>query len=365
MSYRRQFSKTISIPVSISISDPSASGENVSRSGGSVSINVNGTSRRYSIGSNGGGHSDSISHSETIDVNIEVDTNPFDSSIHSANNNVDLLTTAVGAVSTAQVASIHESSRKVAKTIITGFFKNIQADISSQMLELKQKVEARLIHLQEQAQTLMDKEKQMQNDYLRTKTRYTKIFEDLNKELENRVKALDEPVFATVEHITGETHRMLSSDFTETASVAAAENTVLNNRIGVALAKKRANEAIRQAVDFLQIQKQTDLAIRKSTISSVKGSDASYYLPVCFFEANDKDGVLRDCTYDKAHLPASVEKQIDDRVFFNKEAQTEMSESDRENVERYFKANVQSVYQDSTSEHDIRVMNTINKLFAV
>lgn len=366
MSYNRHFSKDFEIPLSVSVSSPSASASQdgrLSTSRGSVTIYYDGRQHTIPIGVNSGGGSRDLSFTETIDVDIEVDTEPFDNSIVDCKENVGLLTGSVAATETAQVASINENSKKVAKTIITGFFKNVQADISSQVMQLSQKVDSRLMHLREQAKTLLAKKEQMENDYQRTKARYIKIIEDLNRELEHRIRALDEPIFKMVSTVEGESERMINADFAEIASVIAKENTSLSAQIGSAMTKKRAKQAISQATEFLRIQKMTDLAIDRSTISGMRAENGEWFLPVCFFEASEKGGVVRkDCAYDKNHLPKEVVGKIDDAIFSNPDRKIEMQPVERENVEKFIKASLQEAANASTTPHDMRVVNTISKL---
>lgn len=368
MSYRRHFSKDFNIPLDISISDPHYSTDSEGKlshiSSGSVHVNFNGQTFNYSIGGLGGSESHDLSNYETVDIDIEVDTDLFDQSIADCNKHVNVLTGSVAATETAQVASINENSKKVAKTIITGFFKNVQADISSQILQLSQKVDSRLMHLREQAKKLQAKREQMENDYQRTRARYIKIVEDLDKELEHRVKALDEPIFKMVSSVEGESERMINADFAEIASIIAKENTALSAQIGAAMTKKRARQVIRQAADYLRIQKLTDLAIDRSTILGVKSDEGEFFLPVCYFEANEAGGVVwHDCAFDKEHLPQTVEGKVNDEIFSNPDLVLAMQPVERENVEKFFSASVQEAFQASSTPHDIRVVNTISKLF--
>ena len=352
----------------ISISDPSYHTDNEGKvsghSTGRVHVDFNGYNFSYVIGLNGGTDHHDLGHAETVDVDIEVDTDPFDESVSSCNNHVNALTGSVAATETAQVLSINENSKKIAKTIITGFFKNVQADISSRILELSQKVDSRLMHLREQAKMLQSKKAQMESDYQRTRARYSKIIEDLNKELENRVKSLDNPIFRMVSNVETESERMINADFAEIASIIAKENTALSAQIGVAMTKKRAKQAISQAVDFLKIQKMTNMAIDRSTISGLKAEDGGYYLPVCYFEANEAGGVVvHDCAYDEERLPHEVSSKIEDEIFSNPNKVMTMLPVEKENIEKYFSASIQEAFQASSTPHDERVINTISKLF--
>ena len=169
MSYSRSFSKTIAIHYSGSVSYPA------SQSGGSVSYS--GTAY------------------EDVVVNINVDTDAFDSSVRHCNNSVGALTGAVVATEGAQVASIRQNAIKIGQTIVDGFFSTVRSEISQQITELKNRIDADLIHLNELAKRCVDKQRQMESDYNRISGRYLKIFSDLDNELDNRIHEIDRPVF--------------------------------------------------------------------------------------------------------------------------------------------------------------------------
>ena len=330
---------------------------------GSIKINFNGDKNRIDIGYDGESDNHDLSHDETVEVNIDVDTDPFDTSVSGCNNNINLLTGSVAATEAAQVASINESSKQVASTIITGFFKNVQSEISTKILELSQRVESRLMHLHEQKKRLVALKEQLESEYQRVKARYTKTITDLNKELENRVKAIDEPIFKMSALVDKSNKRMLDTGSAEVSSIVASENSVLTSQILAASAKKRAQRTMTQALDFLSIQKQTDKAIKLGSITSVKAGDYEYYLPVCYFETTDRGNIVNQlCAYDKKQLPEQVVQGVADNVFLSNNTQTH-SDLEQENVKKFFNAMMQNAYNNSNSEHNLRVTNTISKLF--
>ncbi len=400
MSYTEQFEKNINIPLNVEVEEPLVRIKNriVLRGGsffvmdknghsvpdteydhvevvgtdirdfltlrqGSIKINFNGDKNHIDIGYDGESDNHDLSHDETVEVNIDVDTDPFDESVTGCNNNINLLTGSVAATEAAQVASINESSKQIASTIITGFFKNVQSEISTKILELSQRVESRLMHLNEQKKRLVALKEQLENDYQRKKSNYTKIITDLNKELENRVKAIDEPIFKMSALVDNSSKRMLDTGSAEVSSIVASENSVLTSQILAASTKKRAQRTMTQALDFLSIQKQTDKAIKLGSITSVKAGDYEYYLPVCYFETTDKGNIVNQlCAYDKKQLPEQVVKGIADNVFLTNNTQAH-SDLEQENVKKFFNAIMQNAYNNSNSEHNLRVTNTISKLF--
>ena len=340
MSYSRQFSRNVTVYYSGSVSYPA------SEHGGRVSYSGTAT--------------------ETVYVNVDVDTDAFDDSCDSCKGHIDALTTSVAATEAAQVASIRENSRTVADTIVQGFFKTVRSGLSTQILELSQAIEAKLMHLKAQSQELLAKRKQMESDYHRKRSQYTKLFNDLDKELENRVKALDQPAFKMAEQTQAETDRMLTNDALGIAAMAAAENAELNAQLSAATIRSRGNQAMQQAIEFLSVQKYADRAILQSTISGISAADATFYLPVCYYESVMPGGATtRECSYDENRLPASIVQQVQNEIFAAKRANDtdHLPSDERQQLEDYFSEYLNNDFATRHTEHDSRVRATISKMF--
>ena len=152
----------------------------------------------YPASENGGSTTVTVYYTEyvPVDVNIHVDTDPFEAGVAKCNSRVNLLTTTVVATEVAQIASIASNAKKVGSAVVEGFFKTIRSEISQQIMELSQKIDSHLIHLRELAKSCAARQKQMETDYNRISTRYSKIFNDLNNELSNRIYELNKPAFS-------------------------------------------------------------------------------------------------------------------------------------------------------------------------
>ena len=198
MSYSRDFSQIISVPYSGTVKYPA------SQNGGFIS---------YS----------GTAHEEVV-VSVNVDTEMFDTNVNNCNYAVSGLTTSVETMNAAQCVSIFESSKKISDSIINGFFKTINTDIQTYIVELQQRIQAKLALLRKQKDLLLEKQENMKEDYHRTSKRYQKIFEDLNKELENRIHQLDQPVFSLVSNINQQTGRMSDSDVLHNATTFYKES---------------------------------------------------------------------------------------------------------------------------------------------
>lgn len=335
MSYNRSYSETITVSGSktVSLSYPA------SQSGGTVSETV------Y------------FTESVPVNVNIHVDTTPFDSSVVGCNNNVNILTGAVVATETAQIASIEKNARKVAGSIIEGFFKNVRFEISSQITELTQKIDAHLMHLRELAKQLLAIKEQMGRDYNRTANRYTKIFGDFNNELSNRIHQLNKPAFAfkqqTDKHAIGSSE----SELINTVTVFGSESGGLQAKISASIAKKRTLDAINQANTFLRKQKKLERTINRSMQN--ENTEAVRFSPVCFIETIDEQNQVNRFLYQPDYLP-----EIQKNNIFESLASKQwdiISKEKKEMILPYFNSELHNAYSSANSHND-RVKETIMKI---
>lgn len=329
MSYSRTFKKTISVHYSGSISYPPSE---------------HGGTKSYS------GYVD-----ETILFDVEVDTRPFDKSVDNMKNQVNLLTGSVVATEAAQVASIRESSRKVGKTIVDGFFNTVRFDITSQIASLKIKVDSLLLQLNELAKRCKDKERVMTVDYQMISARYTKIFEELNRELENRIYALDEPVFKMVEK-SGEINSELTKHI-GVPTVHASENARLHSKISAALTKREAANTIGKAKQFLEVQYRTDRLLDNCLIEG--GQKADHLAPYIVMESSTPHRTTDTDVYcseflegvDRNALAAKAEIKDGNGMMCN------------EKVADYFNAELAGCFANDASEKGKRVAAMVNKLY--
>lgn len=333
MSYTRSYSETVSKTIDVSWGP--------SENGGSKSVSVD----------------------IPVNVNIYVDTNPFDRSVQHCSTNVDLLTGAVVATETAEIASRKRTSNKVAKTIIGGFFSYIRSEISQQISELTQSTDAQLMHLKELMQTCISKQKQMENDYIRISSRYAKIFDDLNSELSNRIYELDKPAFAFKKETDCQKIRTSENDLVNTVAIFGSESSDLQSKIGASISKKRAFDTLIKAKMFLWQQKKLNNTIQQSMHNeSVEGS---VFTPVCFVESNnfnnqiDKD--VHNTNFFSELNEKSAKNSLIEHFSSNAIKWTKISPSEVKNISLYF--NIELNANISNNElHSTRVREMVQKI---
>ena len=130
-----------------------------------------------------------------IDVDITVDTIPFDNSVGKAGNRIDLLTGAVAAMNTAQVASVKSAAEKVSNSLTNGFYNLIQHDVTSKQAESQSLLQSKVGILLEDSKALKSAHERMERDLERLKAHYGAIFKGLDEDLDKRIKELDRPSF--------------------------------------------------------------------------------------------------------------------------------------------------------------------------
>lgn len=387
MTYTRHFSKTIHVPVKLEykefefIYDSKGDIERDYKGDfkikkGYIYINVDGCELKYDLPlekrfrtfdgpfDKTGRLKEKFDVDEVVDVNICVDTDEYDKQSAITANNVILLTGSVVATESAQVESIHENAQKIAKTIVKGFFSTVKSDISTQITEQYHRVEALLVHLKTQAEELNRKQIQMEKDYHRTAARYSKIFTDLNNELENRVRQLDLPVYTLQENISFEANRMLNGDFAGMASVANRENLMLNSQIEAACQRKQTEGTI-DSIHHLLISEQQNNNTLSHVMLCPDFPEGIAYLPVCFAEYEEDKGVMKRQVLMDAHtLPMQqVNEQIVNSCLVADSEYGSFGQKEREKVLPYLEKMVQNAYQNKTSEHDERVKKLTIQMF--
>lgn len=319
-----------------------------------ITVHYSGTTS-YPASQNGGTTSYSGTVSETVTVEINVDTNRFDNSVRVCNANVDGLTLAVAATEAAQVASIRKNAEKVGTTIVNGFFKTIQSEISQQLSELTSRIEATFIHMKKMSERCNEKLLQMQSDYHQLTERYGKIFQELNKELENRVFELDKPTFIFKRDCDAINDRAFCGDFATTAIVSNKENCNLDATLGVSHVKNTAYEAIQKANTFLLKQKHTENVLKNSILS--ESQDAFYYAPVCYFETKEGEIINK-----KTFVPQDLQTINNQELIAKVEDKNYDKSEEMKQISVNFNNEV-SAYYNTSNSHDNRVRDYITQLF--
>lgn len=296
----------------------------------------------YPASQNGG--SVSYSGTEPVYITIDVDTDVFDASISHCNNAVNGLTTAVVATEAAQVESKRKTSMQIAAAIVKGFFEYVGADLSQKMKELASKCESLFFALMGHKENCLSKSKQMQEDYNRISKRYSKVFEDLDKETISRIEILDKPTFHFANVAQTVVNRSSSTELLGISTISANESLKLETILSCSHVKQQANTLIAKANDYLQGTYRLNNSVRDMLYDVSEGRDI--LIPILFVEsvANSDNKETKIIASDRKHMKLndSMNSQLRSK-FMSKEIEWDnISSVDFEKIISYLNTDVQS-----------------------
>ena len=215
---------------------------------------------------------------EPIDIYLEIDDNPYNSSVHDCSKHIESLRNSVVACNAAEVAHKIASTQQIGKHISKGFLGYITASLDMQNMEECSNVEAVVAELQSQSDELANRKLVMIDDYDILTTRYSAVFENLDRELVQRIHMLMEPCFRFVESSRKEQLRNTDSSLSAMALVGHKEQLDVQARISAITVKQRAAGLIESAKQYLLGQKQLASHIEHVLIGGCK--NARWMLPV-------------------------------------------------------------------------------------
>lgn len=296
----------------------------------------------YPASQNGG--SVSYSGTEPVYITIDVDTDVFDASVEHCTDAVNALTGAVVATEAAQVESKRRASKQIASSIVKGFFEYVGADLSQKIKELASKCESLFFALMGHKENCLSKSKQMQDDYNRISKRYSKIFEDLDKETVSRIEVLDRPTFQFAETAQNLIDRNSNTELLGISTISANENIKLETVLSCSHVKQQASILLNKANNYLQGTYRLANSVRDMLDESQ--TEEEILLPVMFVESviNSENKETKIIGTDEEFTPSgeSIDSQLRSK-FMSKDVEwDDMKTDDFEKVISYLNADVQS-----------------------
>ena len=301
------------------------------------------------------GGTKTVDYEEPVYITIDVDTTAFDLSVADCNGSVDGLTGAVVATEAAQVEAKREASKQIASSIVKGFFQYVGADLSQKIKELSSRCESLFFALMGHKDNCLAKTKQMQDDYNRISKRYSKIFEDLDKETISRIEVLDKPTFQFADTAQSLIDRSSDTDLLGISTISANENIKLETVLSCSHVKQQASILLSKANEYLQGTYRLSNAVRDMLYESRDGEDI--LLPVLFVESvvNADNRETRILGTDAEYMPSGqkVNSQLRSRFLSQDIEWSAMEDRDFEKVLSYVNAQVQ------TGQMDERTLKTM------
>lgn len=331
---------------------------------GSVSVS-------YPASEHGGSTTAHYSGSVPVSIRVDVDTEPFDASVQDCSASVGNLNGAVVAMNAAQVASINQASEDISSHVVSGFFGMIKSELSQNMAALLAKFKAVFELLTSNAKRVEKQQIVMQDDYQRISGRYSKIFSDLDEELEKRVAALDKNVFEISRRIQGEQLNNETARKVAQFVLGTNEDDILQQELLIANTKAKVLGAM-QSLSGNVVQQAVYSNQVKSIVEDKKAQEARQsFVPVIFTESSSLDSDKESTSY--ACFASSVsddsvvqiENSVKSYFLSNPEESLSLTEDEKTKTGDSFKLLAEKEFSGKTDEKSIRVYEMIKTLAGV
>lgn len=244
-------------------------------------------------------------------IPCSVDTAPMAAELQSVSNHVKGTTAAVVTMQTAVIAAENKGTNKVCSNVNRGFFTLMRSQISQKIANKQSRVEALIMQLGQQKRQLLSIKTNMEREYGRIAERYLRIFTSVNKELESRIRQIDQPVFELVnKHMMTSSNRMNALSGWVTTS--QAEGITQSQQILVSKMKHNAQVALEQSTEFLSQIGEQRVLTGKVLISNPMGNESkTCQIPVVIWETlNDNSGIPRT----EVNTPEALAKIQSDQI---------------------------------------------------
>lgn len=225
---------------------------------------------------------------EPVYISVYVDTEGFDRGVDDCSLSLNRLNSAVIATNVAQVESKRRTSAKIAKSIVKGFFNYVTSDLSQKMKELSSRCESLIVALMGHRDACLKKGDQMRDDYSRITKRYSKVFEDLDREMETRIETLDGATFRFKAEAESVIDRNSLTELLGLSTISASENLQLGIVLSCSHIKSEANKLLYKTSDYLYGTYK--LANSISDMLENRSGSCDVLLPMIYVETNSTIG---------------------------------------------------------------------------
>lgn len=314
-------------------------------------------SETVTLSVNGHSTSKTVVLEEPVDIYVEIDDNPYNSSVRECGGHIESLCDSVKKCNAAEVANKIASTQQIAKHISKGFLGYITSSLDIQNMEEASNLEALFAELQAQSVELDNRKAVMTDDYEILTTRYSALFENLDRELAQRIHMLMEPCFRFVLDSSKELSRSTNSSLSAMALVGHKEQLDVQARVSAIRVKQRAGELINSAKCYLLGQKQLAKKIEHVLIGGCK--NARWMLPVVVIKKVGAEGgsetevVMNEKTARMGVSEWKVRQNVQNTSL------PVMTQEEKHRIGKHLEREIQGL---GSSEHDKRVAGMMRKL---
>jgi len=305
-------------------------------------------------------HRVSIPWEEEIHAIINVDTQPVDHAVSTTLSNVRSLESGVIAGAALQEQAKAAGALAVGEATILGFSTLIFSEIDQQLKVLQSSIEAKSGLLVAEKNAVGERDQQFAGDFERIKGRYADLFNELNRELDRRIRAIDEPVFSLVQKEFRDRITAGLNASPAEAVVFAGESQNSRETLILGFIKRRIVQLLDHVQRFLRLQLVARQKLADAALNRNAGKLATLSLPVVALRwgrAVENPPLELFSGFVGAKV-AIDDSQLNQR--FEDGPDLILQSHEKESVERHLFNLVQEVSAEA-SEHDTRVAEYIRR----
>ena len=213
-----------------------------------------------------------------IVVNVNIHNESFNASVDESVGKLETLTGAIVGFKTANVAVKKANEQVISGCVTSGFLNMIEQNINLQNAGMEADMHALAGELTQQCKELIHKHEVMTKDFNRIKSRYSGLFETINKEFKNRMQALINPCFGFVSQVRAEQERRANSNLLSMATIGGKETD--SARIAIQSSKMKHNAKLLIGASKRYIDDNRSMNRAFSTFSIDGNSSETFYAPV-------------------------------------------------------------------------------------
>jgi len=245
------------------------------------------TQVRYPMSKSGG--SMTVNWSETINIVVHVNDDPFQHSVENLKDHIDGVTANIVATEAAQVATKYACAEQISNTMVQGFSGLIRSEIEQQMTELKLTLPPRFVEMQQFMVRFKALKEQMDKDFYRIVSRYQKLFSDLDTELKLRIGVLDQASFVLQKNVDSLLINKEASHAVAGASLGLREQSIAQNRMLTWKLRQRIMSMIQSTHRQVTASANLSTALKK-IVSFGDATRALVYAPFLYYVADSEQG---------------------------------------------------------------------------
>lgn len=312
----------------------------------------------------------SKSYDDVATVEVMIEDNPFNrgvakccSRVGDLCSEVDSLTTSVNLGATGIAGAKAAAAHKIGKSLSRGFAKYIGYMIREKMTLLKAKLPGLALTIDAAGKQLAERKSGLENDYQRITSRYSKIMEQLQEMLENRVRELDRDAFEICKIVKeGVFVDPLGEAFGQSVCSGPEQLTTADS-VKIATVKINALETMRKIEEQVLSLRRLKKSISDILSENALGERERFAMPTIRMEGDDLSGENKQVQlFFPEDFATSDRTRAEVEQGFSELPPVRKSTQESAEVDRYFQKHISS-WMVEHKDTDARVVERIRTMW--